>query len=142
METTIIVTLITVSGSIIIASLSFYLTKRHEIKMQWRKEKILHYKTLLEALSELAIDDTDKDKANIKFAMSVNTIALVAPQLVVTSLMAYHDEVKFSNKNRSPEKHDRLLMNLLLAIRKDLSLSKKDNPETFNFHLIGSKPKK
>jgi len=54
--------------------------------------------------------------------------------------MRYHGEVKYSNPERSPENHDRLLRELLLAIRKDLQLSIKDEPESFDFHLIGSSP--
>ena len=78
----------------------------------------------------------------MNFALATNTIALVAPQYVITALMAFHDEVKFSNPNKSPEKHDKLLIELLLAIRKDIGLSMKDDKDTFTFHLIGSAPHK
>jgi len=140
MDRSILIAIITVSGSIIVAALSFYLTKRHQIKTEWQKEKLKHYKELLTALSELVIDGIDRDKANIKFAYAVNTIALVASQDVITALMNFHDEVKFSNKNKSVEKHDKLLKELLLKIRLDIDLSKKDDKDTFIFHLIGSAP--
>jgi hypothetical protein len=137
MDTSIIVALITIFGGVI----AFILTKRHEIKSEWKKEKLNHYKVLLSSLSDLAVDGMDKNKANEKFALAVNTIALVAPQSVVNVLMEFHDYVKFSNKDKTAEGHDKLLVKLLLEIRKDIGLSKKDNPETFNFHLIGSKPR-
>jgi uncharacterized membrane-anchored protein YjiN (DUF445 family) len=140
MDKSILIAIITASGSIVVAALSFYLTKRHQIKTEWQKEKLIHYKELLTALSELVIDGYDKDKANIKFASAANTIALVASQDVITALMTFHDEVKFSNKNKSIEKHDRLLKELLLKIRQDIDLSKKDDKDTFIFHLIGSAP--
>ena len=124
-----------------VAVVTFYLTKMYEIKSEWQKQKLNHYKVLLSSLSELATDGTDKEKANTNFSLATNTIALVAPQYVIQALMAFHDEVKFSNPNRTPEKHDLLLKDLLLKIRKDIGLSKTDNPDTFNFHLIGSKPK-
>jgi len=142
MNTTIIATLITVSGSIMVAALTFYLTKKHEIKVEWQKQKLNHYKVLISSLSDLAVDGTDKEEANMKFSLAANTIALAAPQYVISALMAFHDHVKFTNPNPSPEKHDRLLIELLLAIRKDIGLAEKDNPRTFDFHLIGSKPKK
>jgi hypothetical protein len=142
MDKSVLIAIITASGSVIVAAVSFYLTKRHQIKSEWQKEKLSHYRDLLSALSELAIDGTDKDKANIKFASSANTIALVASQEVITAIMNFHEEVKFSNKNKSPEKHDKLLKELLLSIRKDINLSKKDNEDTFIFHLIGSAPSK
>ncbi len=137
MDTSIIVALITVLGGVI----AFILTKRHEIKSEWKKEKLNHYKVLLSSLSDLAVDGMDKNKANETFALAANTIALVAPQAVVSVLMEFHDYVKFSNKNQTQEEHDKLLKKLLLEIRKDIGISQKDNPETFNFHLIGRKPK-
>jgi len=142
MNTTIIATLITVFGSIMVAALTFYFTKKHEIKVEWQKQKLNHYKVLISSLSDLAVDGTDKEKANMNFSLAANTIALAAPQYVISALMAFHDHVKFTNPNPSPEEHDKLLIKLLLAIRKDIGLAEKDNPRTFDFHLIGSKPKK
>lgn len=142
MNTSIIATLITVSGGIMVAALTFYLTKRHEIKVEWQKQKLNHYKVLLSSLSDLAVDGTDKEKANMNFSLAANTIALVAPQYVISSLMTFHDHVKFTNPNKSQEEHDRLLRELLLAIRKDIGLAEKDNLKTFDFHLIGAAPNK
>jgi hypothetical protein len=142
MNDSIVVAIITASGGIVVAALTFYLTKRHQLNVEWQHEKLNHYKVLLSALSDLAVDGTDKDEANMNFALAANTIALVAPQYVITALMAFHDEVKFSNPNKSLEKHDKLLIELLLAIRKDIGLSMKDDKDTFTFHLIGSAPHK
>jgi len=139
MDSTIIIAGISLLGSIIIASLSYYFTKKQQISKEWREAKINHYKVLISSLSDLAIDDLDKEEANIRFADAVNTIALIAPQNVITALMNFHDEVKLSNQNKSQENHDKLLIELLLAIRKDIKISKRDNPDTFNFHLVGSK---
>jgi len=141
MDNSVLVAIITVSGSFLLAAVTFYLTKRHQLNMEWKHQKLNHYKVLLSALSDLAVDGLDKDDANKRFALAANTIALVAPQFVITTLMNFHDEVKFSNKVRSIERHDQLLKELLIAIRKDIGLSVKDNVDTFNFHLIGSAPK-
>jgi hypothetical protein len=141
MDTSILVATITTSGSIIVAALSFYLTKKHQIKTEWQKDKIAHYKLLLSALSDLATDGKDKEDANVRFALASNTIALVAPQSVITALMKFHNEVKFSNPNKTQEKHDTLLKKLLLEIRKDIDLTDKDNESSFIFHLIGSAPR-
>lgn len=141
MDNSILVAIIAASGSILVAAVTFYLTKRHQLNVEWQHEKLNHYKVLLSALSDLAVDGTDKEEANQHFALATNTITLVAPQYVITALMNFHDEVKFSNKNRSIERHDRLLKELLIVIRKDIGLSAKDNINTFDFHLIGSAPK-
>lgn len=123
------------------AALSFALNKRAERKTALQQRKLAHYQELLNALSDLAVDGIDKEKANQRFANAVNTIALVAPQHVIEALMRFHDEVKFSNPNASQEGHDRALKILLLAIRKSLDLPFRDDPTTFDFHLIGSQPK-
>ncbi len=141
MDKTIIVAIISASASIIVAAISFVLNKRAERKTALQQRKVAHYQELLNSLSDLAVDGTDKDKANQRFANAANTIALVAPQYVIETLMRFHDEVKFSNPNKSPDGHDRALKELLLAIRKSLELPFRDNPKTFDFHLIGSSPK-
>jgi hypothetical protein len=142
MNDSIVVALITASASILVAALTFYFTKRHERTVQLRNEKLNHYKVLFSALSDLAVDGTNKSEANMKFALATNTIALAAPQNVIDALMAFHDEVKFSNPDKSPERHDELLKELLLTVRKDIGLAKGDNKHTFNFHLIGAAPSK
>lgn len=141
METSIIVAVISAAASIIVAALSFALNKRAERKAALQQRRVAHYQELLNALSDLAVDGTDKDKVNQRFANAANTIALVAPQHVIATLMRFHDEVKFSNPNKSQEGHDRALKELLLAIRESLELPYKDDPKTFDFHLIGSSPK-
>ena len=142
MDSTIFVAVITATGSILVASVTFYLTKRNQLEMDRQQNKLNHYKVLLSSLSDLATDGTDKDEANRKFALASNTIALAAPQNVIMVFMEFHDEVKFSNPNKSVNKHDELLVKLLLEIRKDIGISGKDDNKTFNFHLIGSAPKK
>jgi hypothetical protein len=125
--------------AIIIPALSavfvFYLTKRHQIKSEWQQQKLNHYKVLLSSLSDLAINNSD-DEAKRKFALASNTIALVAPQSVIASLMAFHNYLKPSKNDKSIKEHDRLLKIILLEIRKDIGLSKKDDIKTFEFHLV------
>ena len=140
METSIVVAIISASASIVVAALSFALNKRAERITALQQRKINHYKELLDALSDIVVDGTNKEDAQQRFANAVNTIALVAPQSVVEALMRFHDEVKFSNPNRTEEGHDKALKVLLLAIRKSLKLPFGDDPKTFDFHLIGKSP--
>jgi hypothetical protein len=140
MNATIIVAVISASASILAASLTFYLTKRHELAVQLRNEKLNHYKILLSSVSDLAVDGTNKNDANMRFALAANTIGLAAPQYVINALMAFHDEIKPSNPHKTQKRHDELLNELLLAIRKDIGLAKGDDAGTFNFHLIGAAP--
>jgi hypothetical protein len=136
----IIVAIITAAGSVLVAALTFYLTKRHALKVEWQQQKLNHYKVLLSALSDLVVDGTDKRDAHIRFCLAVNTMALVAPQYVIDALMQFQNEVNCRNPDIPPERCSLLLKGLLLAVRKDIGLSGKDNPETFCFHLIGPAP--
>lgn len=141
MNSTIIIAIIGASATLFGAALTYYLTKKLQIDKEWRDAKIKHYKVLISSLSDLAVDGTDKNEANMRFALAVNTISLVAPQYVVTALMNFHYKLKFSNPNKKQENHDSLLIDLLLAIRKDIKISEKDDPITFKFHFIGLSPK-
>lgn len=137
MSSEIFVSMITVSGSILLATISYYLTKRQQREAAWRELKINHYKELLLSISDLAVDNSDVD-AHQRFAQAMNTLALIAPQSVVTAMLAFHDGVKISNSNRSEEQHNELLAKLLLSIRKDIKLRPKDNPTDFHYHLVGA----
>lgn len=141
MDANIIAALITAFASVLAAALIFYLTKRHEMKVQWRNEKLNHYKVLLSSISSLGVDRIDKDEATMKLALAANTIALVAPQYVISALMAYLEElIQSRTKDRHntlfKDRHNTLLRKLLLAIRKDIGLADGDNADNFNFLLI------
>jgi len=139
MDPSIQVAIISAAASVVVAALSFVIAKRAERRDALQSRKLEHYRELLGAISDLAVDGTDKDDANHRFARAANTIALVAPQKVITALMAFHDEVKHTNPNPSAEGHDARLKELLLSVRESLELPFSDDPKTFAFHLIGSK---
>jgi len=140
MDPAITVAFIAGAVSIFVAALSFWLTKRAERRDALQQRKLEHYRELLLAISDLAVDGVDKEEANRRFACAANIIVLVAPPKVINALMAFHDEVKFSKPNRSPAGHDKKLKELLVAIRWSLQLPFEDEP--FEFHLIGSRPTK
>jgi hypothetical protein len=140
MDVSVQVAIISAATGIVVAAGSFVWTNRQRRQDDLRQRKLGHYKELLSAFSELAIDGTDKEAGNLRLCRAMNTIALVAPQAVITALMDYHSEVQFSNPNRTKEGHDQRLTVLLLQIRKSLELPP-DNPQTFKFHFIGSKPR-
>jgi len=140
-DTQIVVAVITASSAVIVGAASYFLNNKYERQRRWSEKKLEYYQKLFNAMSDLAIDGVDKIRAQINFSEAINNIALVASQAVITTLMNFHDEIKFTNKNRSVEKHDLLLKKLILEIRKDLDLSKKDKEDSFVFHLVGTKPK-
>lgn len=42
MDSNILVAVITSSGAILVAAITFYLTKKHEFDVEWRHEKLNH----------------------------------------------------------------------------------------------------
>jgi hypothetical protein len=142
MDTNVLIAIISAATSIVIASLSYFFSKKREVEGEWRKQKLTQYRELLSSLSDCAIDGINNDEAQRRFSQAFNTIALVAPQTVIRVLLAFHDEIAFSNPNPSKERHDQLLKELVLAIRQDMKLSPADDAENFQFRLIGRAPKK
>jgi biopolymer transport protein ExbB/TolQ len=130
------VAVITGAVSVVIAALSFLFSNLQKRRDELYERKFLHYKELLEALSDVAIEPTDKSRDRLANAM--NTIALVAPQKAVSALMAFHDEIKPSTMPKTRDRHDELLVALVIEIRQSLGHFK-DNPRTFSFHLTGGK---
>ena len=137
MNAQITVALITVSGTILVAAITFFLTKSKERGVQLQQRKQSQYQELLSAISDLADDSVSLEQARRKFAAAVNTIFLVAPQPVIAALMAYHREL--SSESVVRQKRVELLKRLILEIRKSLELPFEDDPNTFDFELVAAR---
>jgi hypothetical protein len=116
---------------------TFALNEYAKRRADWRQKKFEHYQRLLLALSGHVGNRTVAPKIREEFAESFNSIALIASQEVIACLLEFHDEISERNTSPSREQHDRLLTDLLLAIRKDVGLSSKDHGGSFEFRLIG-----
>jgi hypothetical protein len=141
MDTAIIVAFVALAGSIIVPPVSSYYLKKREIEVEWQRKRIKHYEELLSAISDLAAEKTDKDEANKRYVLASNTIALVANQSVVSALMGFHHphgqtNIEYTDSAQWLREHDEKLKKLLIEIRKDIGLTKTDNEQTFEFHLI------
>ena len=139
MDNSVLIAIISASASLLVAALTFYLTKRHQTRADWKREKLEHYRKLLVSLSDLAVDGKNKDKANQDFSEYSNTICLVASQEVIHKLMLLHNEIKQSNVKRNWDIEVKLVNDLMIEIRKDIGLTKKDDVHKFDFHLIGKR---
>ena len=122
--------LIALLGSVLAAVLTYWFTKRREREAEWRKEKLSHYMAFIESFSGI-IEGDSSPEGHKSFAKATNNLLLFAPQTVITTLNEFRHEIRVSNMNRMQEKHDRLLASLLLAIRRDIGISPKDEPSTF-----------
>jgi hypothetical protein len=141
MTVQVLTVLISVIGSIFVAMVtvtaSSYFQKRRQLDAQRREEKRQHYTFLLTAMSGFITGTDDEDKAAKDFSLATNTIALVAPQIIVSKLMELWDEMRSFMCNREkPGSEDgsiELIRQLVIAIRDDLEIKPKDDPKSFKF---------
>ena len=117
-------------GSLVVASLTYWFTKRREREAEWRKEKLAYYKAFVESMSGIIEGDATPEGHRL-YAKTTNNLLLFAPQPVIAALNAYRSEISLSNQRRSDEVHDKLLAALLLAIREDIGVSPEDDAATF-----------
>ena len=136
MNVQITVALISASTVILVAAITFFLTKSKERGVQLQQRKQAQYQELLSAISDLADDSVPLEQARRRFAAAVNTIVLVAPQRVIDAVMAYYRELAGEAIDR--QRRGELLKTLVLEIRKSLELPFVDDPNTFDFELVGA----
>lgn len=134
MDSPILVAIISSAASVVVAAVTFSLTKRRERDAEWRKQKLEHYREFLDALSGIVGSDTTRE-GQLRWARACNTIGLVATQSVLVTLINFQDSIAASNPNRSVTDHNEKLKQLMLAIRADLGVAPNDDPTTFNFQL-------
>lgn len=119
----------TAFGGISIAGVTYWFTKQRERDAELRKEKLEHYKEFVASLNGV-ISGEDSPDGQRAFAKACNKLMLVAPQNVIEALRHFQQEIKISNPQRG-ERHDELMSNLFLAMRRDLRISPSDDSSTF-----------
>ncbi len=107
--------------AILTAVITNYLTKRSQLKFEERKLKEEYYTNYVKAISNNVLmkgEDGELDDAQ-------NRRILVGSAEVVRILMQFHDAAKESAQPISGEEHDKILTNLIKAMRADLYGTKK-----------------
>ncbi|TAK99414.1 MAG: hypothetical protein EPO08_16445 [Rhodospirillaceae bacterium] len=133
--TSLLVALITTLGGIGIAGATYWFTKKRERDAELRKEKLEHYKAFVIALSG-TISGESTPAGQGAFACACNNLNLIAPQIVIERLRAFQEEIKTTNPNKSQRKHDELMSQLFLSMRRDLGID--DDESTFAVGLWAS----
>jgi len=138
---------ITGIGMVIVAVISSYATYRFTRKMQleaeWRKDKLIYYNQFIESITEIMSMPRDYEKALKQYAHDHNVISLIAPQEVANiAFELYYAQESSLEQEETQEEKDKLvsdqkrrLKQLILAMRKDLRIKPKDDPETFQYRL-------
>jgi hypothetical protein len=129
--------LIAAVGSVLVAAATYWLTKKQERNAELRKEKLEHYKAFIASLSGI-LEKESSSEGQKAFALACNNMLLFAPQSVLEALRYFQEETRTSNPNRQNDRHDELLSNLLLEIRKDLKVRPKDKAKIFKAWLWSS----
>ena len=141
--TTVLAAFIPIVGSVIVAALTYLFAKKKEREAEIRREKLEHDKAFAVSLSGVLAGEST-DEGQISFATASNNLDLIASQEVLQKLQAFQAEIKITNPSPERGKHDKLMSELFLAMRKDLNVSPEDDPATFTVGLwaAGVKPAK
>lgn len=138
MSGTVIVAVIGLVGSFALAVFTYWSTKRRDRQAESRKEKLVYYKAFIESLSGVVEGDATPE-GHRAYTQATNNLLLFAPQAVLSAVSAYRVQNSISNKdNWSLSEHDRLLSEMLLAIRRDVGVMPADVPATFKPKLWAS----
>jgi len=138
---------ITLFASVITASLSYWFTKKHQLRLEERRLKEEYYKAFIKALSDVAIDNQDV-AAQKRLSEGFNSLIVIGSPPVVKRLMQFHDFARVENteiprdSNEWSLRHDKLLRELVKEMRRDIYGKEKNIDEYIsNVHLVGRGPR-
>lgn len=117
-ESATLTALISGSAAIIVAAVTYWLSKRREQETAWRDLKLKHYQEYLAALSSVVgARATPENRA--RYADAANKLSLVAPTDVLRALYIFQDEISLRGEARNRARHDEKLTALMRAMRAD-----------------------
>lgn len=119
MESILITSVISLGSALLATGLTATLARRREQEADWRKLRLATYQEYIAALSGI-VGWRTSGEAQRRHSDAVNSLLLVAPQEVLEARDAYLAAISASNQNPSREAHDRLLNELLRAMRTDI----------------------
>lgn len=129
--------------AVITAVLGYYFSKKEQIAFQERQLKEKYYVDYIKTISNNVII-TNLNKAKDELSDMHNKLLLVGSAEVVDALEKFHNLLKPSTQKNSSidaDVHDKLLTELILAMRKDLYNNNKVNKGYPIIHLIGNRPR-
>ena len=126
MNPEIVVAIVGALVAILTAVITNHLTKRSQLKFEERKLKEEYYTNYVKAISN-----------NVLMKDAQNRLILVGSSEVVRILMQFHDAIKISAPPINGEEHDKILTDLIKAMRADLYGTRKINDGYPTIHLSG-----
>lgn len=137
MDTSVTVSVIAAASSVVVAAISFYLTKKKEREADWRKYEYEQYKEFMVSINGALGDPTHEGRMN--FARACNTLHLIGSAGVISSLHALLDDLSI-NQGAFSVKHDALLSALVWEIRKDVEIPGTPDSSQFFVRLWALQP--
>lgn len=134
MDTSVVVSVISAASGVVVAAVSFYLTKKKEREADWRKYKFEQYKEFMLALSNnLRMSETPGGTRD--FSRACNSPHLIGSKGV---LIALHSLLAAAgNPSLSNDCHDAHLSKLIWEIRQDVGIPGTPDASEFSAHLWG-----
>jgi hypothetical protein len=133
MNPEIVVAIVGALVAILTAVITNHLTKRSQLKFEERKLKEEYYTNYVKAISNNVL--MKDEHAELDDAQ--NRLILVGSSEVVRILMQFHDAIKISAPPINGEEHDKILTDLIKAMRADLYGTRKINDGYPTIHLSG-----
>ncbi|HEY4787379.1 MAG TPA: hypothetical protein VIH57_15075 [Bacteroidales bacterium] len=112
-------------SAILVSMIGAWLANRNSIVLQTRKLKEEHYVAYIEALHNLAGDNSKE--ATKKYVFARDKLFLIASEEVIRKMINYEEEAV----GKPCDLHDEYLTELIKAIRSDLKLKNKDFPKIY-----------
>ena len=136
MNTELVIAIIGAFVTILVALATNYFTKMSQLKFEERKLKEEYYTNYVKAISSnVLMKDSPAELDDAQ-----NRLILVGSADVVRILMQFHDKIKPSAPPLSGEEHDRILTDLIKAMRTDLYGTERVNVGYPKIHLSGLRP--
>ena len=111
-------------SAILVAIIGAVLSNKNSNVLQLRKLKEEYYISYIEALHNLASDNSSKGAIS-KYTYHRDKLLIMGSEKVVRSILEYENEAV----GKINELHDKYLTNIIKAIRKDLKIKDKSFPE-------------
>lgn len=141
METPLLTAVIAAATALTVAGLTNFLTKSRERESEWRKLKLERYREYVSALSGV-VEGSATSEAQARYAAAINELQLVAPPPVLRTLKSFLAYTSYRNPHKTQERHDELLNELILAMRRDLRPKEKSANSGSGFWLQAVPPAK
>ena len=133
MHTEVILATVGAFVTMLTAIVTNYLTKKNQLKFEERKLKEEYYTNYVKAISHNVLMKTGHEELDD----AQNRLILIGSSDVVRILMQFHDKIKPSAPPLSFDEHNRILTDLIKAMRADLYGTKKINDGYPIIHLSG-----